>query len=144
MTSFEEILARTSNEVERPKPYPVGTYLCMVDGPAQFGKVGQNQTDVIDFNLKINQPIEDVDQQAVADMGGVAGKRTRVRFFLTEAAIWRLDDFLINHLGIDDAGISTKERIAMAPGRPVLATIKHRTSPDGAQVFAEVGSTAKP
>lgn len=142
MASFQDILDQTVNEIERPKPYPIGTYLCLVDGPPEFKKIGQNQTDCIDFNLKIMQPGETVDPAEIEAAGGVIGKIIRHRLFLTDDAKWRLDQFLFEHLDIP-FGTSRKQAIAAAQGHQVYATIGHRPSQDGTQMFAEIKSTAK-
>lgn len=145
--SFQDILSKQASEVKKPPPYPVGTYLAQIEGPGKFDKIGKDQTDIIDFQAKLLQPGEDVDQASLADYqektgNPVAGKTARVRFFLTEAAAWRLKDFLVETLGIPEVG-SLGELIPQASGKQLYVTIKHAVSQDGQNVYSEIGSTAK-
>ena len=143
MASFEEILDTQVTEVKVPPPLPVGTYLTIVEGLPQQGEVGQNQTKVIDFNLRILQPGEDVSADEIAAIdGGVVGKNIRARFFLTDSAIFMLDRFLFEHLGIE-LGKSRKQAIAEAPGRQVYATMRHTPRNDGEGFYANLASTMK-
>ena len=143
MASFEEILDTQVTEVKMPPPLPVGMYLTIVDGLPTQTEVGQNQTKVVDFNLKILQPQADVSQDEInAIEGGVVGKNIRARFFLTDSAIFMLDRFLFEHLGIE-LGKSRKQAIAEAPGKQVYGTIRHTPRQDGEGFYANLASTAK-
>lgn len=140
MSTLEEILSKQAKDIEAPKPYPVGTYVCLVDGVPTLEKVGKNQTDAFIFNTKIVQPIE-VDQTAMAEFGAIAGKPLRQTFFVTEDAIYRLKTFLVDSLGIDDT-LSIKAMIPQAMGKQFIATVGHRASEDGTRIYSEVKGTA--
>ena len=140
--NFASILdAPVDAEANRPKPLPVGTYLCIVDGIPKFDKSTQKQTDYVEFTLKPVQPQSDVDQEALTAAGGIGSKTLRTTFYLTEEAVYRLDQFLEN-LGIEK-GQSRKESVAQAPGRQINAVVSHATSKDGTAVYANVNSTAR-
>lgn len=145
MANFTDILDRKSSEIERPKPLPVGTYLWLIDGQPKFDKSQKQQTPYVEFTCRCLQPMDDVDPQALADMGGHAGKTQRLTFYLTEDAMFRLTNKdgngFLEHLGLT-GDESVREKISMAPGRQFLGTVRHRSSQDGAQVFAEISSTA--
>ena len=140
--NFSAILDQPVTEINRPKPLPVGTYLCIVDGVPRFDKSKQKQTDYVEFSLRPVTPGPDVDQQALTDAGGIGEKKLRVTFYLTEDSVYRLDVFLFEHLGIE-MGTSRKEAIAQAPGRQVNATVSHQASADGQAIFANVTGTAR-
>lgn len=143
MASFQDILDQPVTQVDRPKPTPVGTYLFLVDGQPKMSQIGQNKTDVIDFNLKILQVMGDSPSPAeVEEFGGVAGKPVRARFFITEPAKWRLDKFLYEDLGIA-FGMPRKQAIAEALGKQVIGQIIHRPNESGDQMFAELRETSK-
>lgn len=141
--NFQSVLNTKADAIEKPKPYPVGTYLCVVDGPVEFTTIGQKQTDAAILQLKIIQPGPDVDMAAVAEAGGVAGKRLRHTIFLTADSAWRAKQFLVEHLGLEAGTKSLGELFAEVPGRQVMVTVKHRTAQDGSAIYAEVGGTAK-
>lgn len=145
MPSFQDVLNKPAADVKAPSPLPVGTYLCLVDGPGEFGKIGQKQTDCINWKLKPMQAQDDVNQADLATaLNGAAlqDKVIRHRSFITEESVWRLKQFL-EHLGIEEGSKSLGEMIPEAQGKQVLATVGHRTSEDGTQVFQEVKATAK-
>jgi hypothetical protein len=139
--NFTSILDRPMSTAERPKPLPVGTYLCVVDGQPKFDQSKQKKTDFVEFTLKVLQPQDDVDAEAVAELkDGVQGKTLRATYYLTEDALWRLKEFL-GHLGIEE-GTGFRDAISQAPGNQVLASVRHRASQDGQAVFAEIAATA--
>jgi hypothetical protein len=146
--SFEAILDTASENIKPPAALPVGTYLCTVEdspNPPTFNKVGQKQTDVVDFTLRPQQPQLDVNTDALAEVlngGRLADKKIRHRLFITPSSAWRLNQFLVDHLGIDNEGKSLRQLISESPGRQVLVVIGHRSSTDGTQVFQEVKATA--
>lgn len=144
--NFSAILDKPVTEVVRPKPIPVGTYTCIVDGVPKFDKTkNENATDTVEFTLKPVSAGPDVDQTGLQE--ALNGKtlsdiKLRANFFITEAAVYRLDSFLFEHLGID-FGTSRKEAISQAPGRQVLATVIHAASKDGQAIYANIGGTAR-
>ncbi|HEX9613651.1 MAG TPA: hypothetical protein VGA05_08555 [Candidatus Bathyarchaeia archaeon] len=141
MASFQDILDRQSSEIERPKPLPTGTYECVVKGLPRFDKSSKKQTDFVEFTLQPTGTLDDVDQEALDEMGGFASRTIKATFYLTEDAAWRLKKFLVD-LGIDESQ-TLRQMIDEAPGSSVLATIKHRASEDGQSIFGEIGGTAK-
>lgn len=143
MPSFQEILDRPVTAVERPKALPAGTYLCLIEGQPVFAQIGKNKTDVVNFTLKVLQVVGDAPSPAeIEEFGGVAGRNINARFFGTEAAAWRLDKFLFEDLGIP-LGISKKQAFMQTMGKQVIATVQHRPSEDGQQMYAEIKETAK-
>jgi hypothetical protein len=141
--NFSSILDKPfDSEANRPKPLPVGSYLCIVDGIPKFDKSTQQQTEYVEFTLKPVSAQGDVDQQALTEAGGLSDKTLKTTFYLTEKAVFRLDDFLEN-LGLDKGTVSRKEGVSMAPGRQILAVVRHASSKDGKAIYANVDSTAR-
>lgn len=140
--NFGAILDTPSQEIERPKPLPQGTYTCVINGLPRMDKSAKKGTEFVEFNLNILAAGEDVDEDALSEMGGIANKSTRITFYLTENSVWRLKKFLAEDLQIEEDDVTLRQMIGMAPGRQVLAHIKHTPSDDGTSVFANVASTA--
>lgn len=138
MANFQDILDQPMSEIKAPPPLPPGSYVAAVSGQPNFSKVGNDQTDVVDFTMTILQPGPDVDVSSYD--GEIAGKNIRNRFFITEAALFRLTRFLQEHLGLDPS-LSTKQAIAQAAGRQCMIYVTHGTSKDGSQVFANIDRT---
>jgi len=142
--SFADILNRPADEIEAPKALPVGTYLCIVDGQPEFAKIGKNNTDCVNFNLKPVQPGPDVDQKALQDtLNGqsLSDKKIRHRLFVTPDSAWRLKQFLNEHLGVPVTNLGAM--IPEAMGRQVMVTLGHQASDDGTQIYQVVKATAK-
>lgn len=152
MADFQSILNKPAASVEKPKPRPPGTYLCIVAGPHKQREVkGKDGTEfpVVDINLKTVQADKDVDMAQLAEAGGV-GNTIQNTFFLLSADgtdnSWRLLDFLEHTLGIEKSGKSLAQMLAEIPGKECYATIKHEifTNKQGEpEIAARLGSTAK-
>jgi len=141
MASFEDILNKPATEIKAPPAYPVGTYHCLVDGVPTPGKSSQKQTDFLQFKFKILSPMGDVDAGQAAEQQ-IVGKLITADYYITEAAAWRLKELLVDHLGIPEESKSLKELVSEAPGRQVLAKLRHELSQDGKRVFHRLDSTA--
>jgi hypothetical protein len=146
MPSFEEILNRPASENKQPEALPVGTYHCLVDGPAEPGKSSQKGTDFLKFKFKILSAMQDVDAKTAAEQQ-VIGKYITNDYYITDGATWRCQDMLVDDLGIELSNgsggeKSLKELMAEAPGKQVLVKIKHELSQDGKRKFHRVESTA--
>lgn len=149
--SFTSILSKAPGEVERPKPLPVGTYLCVVDGRPKFDKSSKKQTDYVEFTLKVLQAGEDVDEDdlkaALTKPSGetiaLNTKSFRVTYYITEDALWRLKKFIKDcGLDIDGEEKSFEAWIDETPGCQIMVSIKHQTSEDGEATYANVAGTA--
>lgn len=141
MANFEDILNKKASEIKPPPAYPVGTYHCLVDGPPTPGKSSQKQTDFLQFKLKILSPMQDVDAQQAAEQQ-IVGKMIQNEYYITDATAWRIKEFLVDHLGIEEGDKSLKELVAESPGKQVLAKLRHELSQDGKRVYHRVDSTA--
>lgn len=149
MTTFSSILDKNADEIERPKPLPQGTYLCVVDGQPTQGKSAKKQTDFIEFNLKPMQALDDVNEEALTasltsgdgSVKALADKRIRATYYDTPDAGWRLVKFL-RDCGLETKGKKVSRLVSEAQNCQVLAYIKHVPSDDGTAIFAQLGSTA--
>jgi len=139
--SFADILNTPMNEVEKPKPRPVGSYIGVIQGAHKIEKIGKNETQAAIFTVKLIAPGPDVDPGELAAAGGIGERTVRVTQFLTKDALWRLKEFLLA-LGIEEGRGSMAEAMAQTPNRQALFKIKHRPSPDGMTLFEEVDSVA--
>lgn len=143
-SNFTDILDRPSTEVERPKPTPVGTYLCVVQGLPRIDKSTKKGTEYSEYTLKPIQAQEDVDQDALNEIGGLEQRTLRVTFWHTEDALYRLKEFF-DHCQIpeedDGEELSIRQRMGMVQNKQVLATVKH-TVGDNGTIYANVTGTA--
>jgi len=139
--NFSSILDEAPTEIDRPKPLPVGTYLCTVVGSPVYDKSTKKGTPYVQFTLKPIAAEDDIDAEELADMGGFENKTIRATYYTTEEAIYRLDEFH-EHCGIDlTEPASRRSRNDDVVNAQVRAVIKHRTSDDGTQLYAELART---
>lgn len=141
--NFASILDTPSNEVERPKPLPQGSYIAQVVGMPRYDKSSKKQTEFAEFTLQLLEAGEDVDPDELKDVGGLKGKTIKATYYLTETALWRYKDFL-DHCGAGDEDATLRERGEAAAGCQVGIFINHEASQDGSSIFARVGKTFKP
>ena len=150
MATFQEILNKKAASIEPPKPLPVGTYLCLISGQPEFGKIGKNNVDHVDFPLKFIQADNDVDQHMLQESlhqkdgtyKALQDYKQSLRFFMTDDAVWRIVKFLVEDLGLDEEK-SLAQLIPEAMGRQVYVTFGHRASDDGSRVFMDPRGTRK-
>ena len=134
--NFASILDEAPTEVAAPQPMPQGTYVCIVQG-VTYDKTTKKGTDYAEFTLRPVAAEADVDEDELAETGGLEGKTLRATFYLTEDAIYRLDEFH-THCGLDIAndGLSRRTRNDECINQEVRAFVKHETSQDGSRIFA--------
>jgi hypothetical protein len=140
--TFESILDTPADEVERPVPMPTGTYDCIVRGLYEEGKSAKKQTPFVKFTYAFVAAGEDVDEDELAEMGGLADKTIKDTYYTTPDALFRLTDTLGN-MGIDLEGKSVRQALSETPNCDIRVVISHRASEDGTQIFAEVKRTMK-
>lgn len=129
MTDFQSLLDKPVTEVDRPKPQPEGTYVFNV-ADYKFDKSAKKKTDFVQFELVPVQAMEDVDQDQLTEFLGdktLTDKKFKADYYLTDDAIWRLHEFLLDHLKMEK-GPPLRELIEAAKGQQVLGVIGHSPS----------------
>lgn len=138
--SFSSILDKQSSEIERPKPIPVGTYLCTVVGLPEHGKSSKKETPFVRFTLKPISAEEDVDEDKLKEMGGLEGKTLRATYYDTENSGYRLVEFL-EHCGIDMEGKTPRQALDETPNASVKVFVIHESGANNESIYANVGRT---
>lgn len=140
--NFSSVLDMQASEIEPPKNLPVGSYVCLVDGRHETGESSQKKTPYVRFTLRPTEAMDDVDEEALAEAGGINGQTIRADFYLTENSAYRLKEFL-EHCGIDMEGRTLRQALDDAPGSTVIATVRHEMAQDGSgRVFTRLGRTS--
>lgn len=139
---FSKILGKQAEAIEKPKPLPVGTYLCNNPQLPKFLGVGKNETPCAEFGLTILAPQDDVDPDDLQTYGEVRAKNIRHRMFLTEGTEYRTKEELVNAFGVEEAGKTLGQMFNETINRQVYVTIKHRPSEDGTEMYHEVEKLA--
>ena len=140
--SFAPILDRPASEIERPKPIPAGTYTALVKGLPEFGESSQKKTPYARFTFELIAAGDDIDQEALEEMGGIGGKTLRNDYYLTEDALWRIKQFA-EDCGVDPEGLTVGQMLEYANGAQVQVVVRHEPARDGSDnIFARVAKTA--
>jgi len=141
--NFASILDEAPTEIERPKPLPVGTYLCVIQGQPTYDKSSKKGTPFVQFTLRPIGAEGDVDEQELEELGGFENKTLRATYYLTEDAAYRLDEFH-EHCGVDiTSPASRRQRNDDIVNAEVRVLVGHRMSEDGSAVYAEIKRTLK-
>lgn len=140
--NFSEILQNaTLGEIEKPKPIPIGGYEAKIT-KIEFDESSKKKTPFARFHFEIVQALEDVDEDDLEEFGEVAGKKTKTDFYLTEAALHMLQEFILYHVGLDVEGTSLEEAIPQCQNNVVGIRMGHQISEkDNETVFANVTAT---
>jgi len=139
--NFADILNTRVEDIEKPKPRPVGTYIGVVTSQPELKEIGQKNTLAAIFEVKLIAPGADIDMQALNEAGGIGDRPLRVTQFLTKDALWRLKEYF-KALGLDAESGSVGELLPQTVGRQAVYKIKHRPSQDGTVLYEEVDSYA--
>lgn len=140
--NFQEILGKQAAAIEKPKPLPVGTYLCTNNKLPDFKEIGKEETPCAEFNFIVLAQGEDVDPADIAAFGDVRGKTIRHRMFLTEKSEYRTKEELIKVFGIEEGAKTLGQLFNETVNKQLLVTIKHSPTQDGTDVYAEVEALA--
>lgn len=133
--NFASILDESPTEVATPLPAPQGTYVFVVGNP-RYDKSTKKGTDFVEFPLRAVAAEADVDETELEEVGGIDAINLRATFYLTEDAVYRLDEFHA-HCGIDlEDGESRRQRNDAVVNAEVRGFVKHETSQDGTRIFA--------
>ena len=141
--NFASILDETATEVRFPPPLPVGTYLCTVGQfedtkkPSKAGNMG------VVFPLKPIDAMQDVDAEALQEVGGCEGKNLNITFWITPDSIGFLDEFHQN-CGCDMSdGTSRRGRNQEVLNAQILAVVEHEIDNNTGRSWPRVRRTAK-
>lgn len=152
MVNFADALNTAAGEIERPPLIPVGTYTAIVSRVPSIETIGDGRWDVLDFQLRLQAPQEDVDEEALKEYGGLGQQSVlRQRFMFNkedEAAfkrtLFNLKRFLLDHLKVDGTEKTPlKELIDNSVNHSCLAFVAWRPDKNDSEVvYNEIKKTA--
>lgn len=89
---WNELAQTKVADVERPPLRPVGHYVGVFTGKAKTGESDKKGTLFATFPVQINEAMDDVDAEQIAEAGGPQFK-SEYTFWLTPKALWMLTEF---------------------------------------------------
>lgn len=129
--NFQELLSAKPEDVKRPDPVPVGTYLGIVTG-FKLDVSRQKKTPFVHYEIKPVSPQEDVDMESFQKFGGsekLTSKVMGIDYYLSADAQWRLKEFL-EKLGVVFGGRSWQAVIPEAVQKQVKFHVMHKLNAD--------------
>jgi hypothetical protein len=150
--NFNDVLNKKSGEIERPPIIPVGTYRAVITKIPSIETTGDGKWDICDFQLKLLEAQEDVDQDDLKAYGGLGATsviRHNFMFSKEDEAnfnrnLYNMKRFLLEHLQVEgNENTSLKELLDASVNHQCLAFIKWRADKNDPEIqFAQVGKTA--
>lgn len=140
---FNAILSKQAATIEKPKPLPVGMYLCNNPQLPKFEGIGKKETPGANFGLVVLQPGDDVDQDQLREYGQYQGKNLRYTMWLTENSEYRTKEELCKAFGLEEGDKTLGQLFNETISKQVYAVVTHRPSEDGTEMYHEV-SELKP
>lgn len=139
--NFSSVLDQKVEDIEKPKPLPVGTYIGVINAAPEIGPVGKNNTLAAKFKIKILMADSDVDQDLLSAMGGIKEREIQHTLWLTEDAAWRAKEF-VEQCGVSGASKTLRESLTECMGCQIKLNLNHRPSEDGKELYLNIKSTA--
>lgn len=124
---FQEILKRRSGEAERPVPIPPGNYEFLITD-YEFDESRRKKTPFVRFDCRPVSAHDDVEQEDLPKNWNE--KTIRHTFYMTDDALYRLDEFLSEVLKIELSGREYSETIPEAVNLSFVGEITH-SMPEG-------------
>lgn len=113
-------LANTKvGEVERPPLRPQGHYVGVISGKAETGESSKKGTLYATFPVQINEALEDVDPDQLAEAGGPNFKG-EVTFWLSPKALWMFTEFGKQMGASDELGVMELMEWLSESGEPIV------------------------
>jgi hypothetical protein len=143
---FGSILDKPAQDAQRPPTLPRGYYRFVVQ-TYRFDKSSVQQTEFVEFGLKVIEPYEaenrpSVDEDELEEFGDVRGSLIGHRLYVTEKAAYRIREFL-EHCGVDlSDGKSMRQGIPEAVNCEVIGQVIHEPLQSGDGVMARIRNTA--
>ena len=150
--NFADALNTKAAAIERPPIIPVGTYRAVVTKIPSLDKVGDGKWETLDFQLRLIEAQEDVDQDDLAKYGGLGATSIARRRFMFNSedqaafdrTMYDLKRFLTEHLqvsGVADA--SVKELLDGSVNHECMVFIQWRADKNDPEIqYAEIRKTS--
>lgn len=152
MVNFADALKTKAGDIERPPLVPIGTYSAIVSKVPTIETIGDGKWDVLDFQMRLQSPGDDVDPEALKEYGGLGAQSVLRRRFMfnkeDESAFKRtlfdLKRFMLDHLKIEGSDSSQlNELIDGSVNHSCLVFIGWRPDKNDPEVvYAEIKKTA--
>src|SRR5260221_4712227 len=137
MVDFSTLLRKPAGEAKKPPALPIGDYPGVIKS-YELGDQNKNKTPYVRFHVGLlgwADSIPESERQADLDL---SKRQMRRDYFLTEDALWRLDEFL-RSIGVKLEGRSYEEALPDAIGASILAEVQQYINQTNSEVGNQIG-----
>lgn len=136
--SFADLASTRVGDVQPPKAIPDGHYVGVITGKGKIEEAGKKKNLAATFPVRLQEPLDDVDAEALAASDGFQGKDYRVTWWLTPAALFMFTEFG-KAMGASDEStvIEMAEHIAQS-GEPIVFQVKTGAGENGRPGFTNL------
>ena len=141
MVDFSTLLRKLAGEAKKPPTMPAGDYPAVIKA-FETGDNNKNKTPYVRFQLGFQGFPPDVEQE---DIDGIdlSKRQMRADYYLTEDAMWRLDE-LLRTMGLDMTGKSYEEILREAVGQEITAVVVQGLNQQTNEIYASVSKVFGP
>lgn len=132
MPDFRSLLSKPAGKSVKPPQLPAGDYPGIVK-KFELGESSKKKTPYVRFPAALMGWPEGAEPLPGVDL---AKRQAHVDFYMTEAAQWRLDDF-IKSCGVDMEGRTYEDVLPEIVGKSVIVHMIQEPSEDGTEVFSK-------
>lgn len=138
MPDFASLLNKPAGEAKKPPVLDAGDYPGVIKS-YEPGESSQKKTPFIRFQVGLTGWPEGADPQTREDGTPIdlSTKTLRRDFFLTEDALWRLDEFL-RSIGVEVSGRTYADALPETVGAGVLVEVRQGMNQQSNDLFNEV------
>lgn len=133
MPDFKTLLQKPAGEAKKPPALPAGDYPGIIKA-WELGDNNKNKTPYVRFTVGLVAAPADVEMPEGVDL---AKRQMRRDYYLTDDALWRLDEFL-RSLNLGGDGRSYEETLPEAQNASVLASVKQELNQTTNDVFNSI------
>ena len=141
MPDFSTLLRKPAGEAKKPPALPAGDYPAVIKSH-EVGDQNKNRTPYVRFHVGLTGFPDSVsdDERKGADGSPIdlSKKQLRRDYFLTEDALWRLDEF-IRSCGVESNGRSYEEVLPELVGASVLAEVQQYMNQSNNEIGNQIG-----
>lgn len=140
---FSSLLSTRADDIEKPLPLPIGTYVWKVNKPHRETEMARGEYKVIEIPIVPVMPHEasdDVDPDALEAFGSLNQAANSLRYMFptdpakqgdVERTLYNLKKFLVDVLCVEaEEGATIKELLALGVGCEFAAQASHRQVED--------------
>ena len=142
MANFKAILSRKMDDIEAPKPVPVGIWNFRIPELYQLQELGKNNSEAAVFQCIPYEAVE-VDEEAIAEYGGldaIKQRKLKHTLWLTEDALFMAKRFCTEHCEVGQDAETLLQALNETKGASFAGVVTHYTNRAGDPV-AQIDST---